>query len=335
MIYSQKDITQKNLSKELDLIAKRSDCSNVNDMLYFPKYFQIETVRKCNENCIFCPKDKWDNSVPYMSDKLFEKIAEELKAYSDWITVVDLQRNGEPLLDKNLPEKVLRLKKSGIKCVNFSTNASLLSEKLAKRLLDAGLDEIMLSIDTINKEKYETMRVGLNFDKVMNNILTFFDLREKMKPDMIIRIRGVSFFDLNTPEDRNALKEWENFWEPYRKPHDRIYMKRAHNWGNQKNIDGYQKNPDVFHPCILPWSTMHIMSKGLVTICPHDYNGKMNIGDVNTNTMKEVWNDKKINNIRNLHKTGKRNDIPLCKQCVTFDLDYNMENLDIMDENKS
>jgi len=329
MIYSKQDITQENLSKELNKISESLGCKNINETFYFPKYFQIETIRKCNANCVFCPKDKWDNSVPYMSDELFEKIAEEFKEYAEWITFVDLQRIGEPLLDKKLPEKVLRLKKSGIKCVIFSTNASLLSEDLAKRLLESGLDEIMLSIDSINKEEYEKMRVGLNFDRVIKNIINFFRLRETINPDMKIRVRGVSFFDLNIPEDRISLKKWENFWEPYKKSQDRVYMKRSHNWGNQKKIDGYHESPKIYHPCILPWSTMHITTKGIVTICPHDFNGIMNIGDVNKNTMKEIWNNSNINNIRHLHKTGNRNEISFCNRCVTFDKDYSLENLDI------
>jgi len=329
MIYSKQNTTSERLEKELKSIAHRLKCKDINELLYFPKYFQVETVRRCNANCLFCPKNQWDISVPYMSDTLFTKIVKELKEYSEWITFVDLQRNGEPLLDKKLPERVYQLKQAGIKCVLFSTNASLLTEDTAIRLLESGLDEIMLSIDSINKDIYEKLRVGLKFEKVLKNILTFFRLREKIKPDMVIRVRGVSFFDFNNNEDFIELEKWVSYWTPFKKSQDRIYMKRSHNWGNQKEIDGYNENPEVFHPCILPWSTMHITTKGIATICPHDYNAIMNIGDVNQFSIKELWNNNKINHIRMLHETGNRNEITLCHKCVTFDPDYSLENISI------
>ena len=54
----------------------------------------------------------------------------------------------------------------------MSTNVSLLTERKARELFEAGLDEIMLSIDTVEKQKYEEMRVGLRYEKVMKNIST-------------------------------------------------------------------------------------------------------------------------------------------------------------------
>jgi len=326
MIGSEKGLTQESLEQELDEIARRTKCKDISEALYFPRFFQIETIRKCNANCIFCPKDRWDTSVPVISDELFEKIARELGEYAEWITFVDVQRVGEPLMDKRLPERIARLKAAGIRCVIFATNASLLTESVGRKLLDAGLDEIMMSFDSIDKEEYENMRVGLRFEKVVKNILKFFELRDEFRPEMTIRVRGVSFHDLDRPEQRDRLDKWEEFWAPHKKPQDRIYMKRAHNWGNQHVLEGLShENPRIFHPCVLPWSTLHITTSGKVTMCPHDFNGVLDLGDVNKNTIKEIWDGSVIEHIRELHKSGRRNEIPFCNNCVTFDLDYSME----------
>ena len=87
-----------------------------------------------------------------ISMELFDKIVSEISKYKDWIKLVCLSRNGEPLLNKNLPEMVKKLKNAGIKRVNFSTNASALNEKNSKELLKAGLDEIRFSIDGYTKK---------------------------------------------------------------------------------------------------------------------------------------------------------------------------------------
>lgn len=175
------------------------------------------------------------------------------------------------------------------------------------------------------------MRVGLKYETVLHNIKMLFKVRDEINPDMLIRVRGVSFYDLDKKEERLELKRWEKFWSRFRKPHDRIYMKQAHNWGNQIDLDermgngGNSDNGNIYHPCILPWSTMHITAMGIVALCPMDYDGKMNLGDINTSTIAEVWENKKWSWVREVHRTGNRNEINFCQGCKLFDLEFSLE----------
>ncbi len=315
------------LTRTIQAVARRLDVADVKDALYFPKYFQIETVRLCNAHCPFCAIDQWDKSTPYMSDALFEKIALELKDYAPWIKSLAMQRAGEPLLDKKLAMRVKMLKELGIVKVTISTNGAAMTEKKARELLVAGLDDVMFSIDSIDREEYEGIKVGLKFDQVLSNIKTFFRLRDEMRPQAIIRIRGVSFHNTAQEDHLRAIARWEDYWRQWTRPQDRIYMKRAHNWGNQKVLDGY--TPDygwVYHPCVIPWSTMHITAMGTVALCPQDYDGIMNLGDINHQTIAEVWRGEKANRIREAHQTGQRNEISLCQGCHLFDADFSLEN---------
>ena len=326
MINSKKDATKANLALEMTDIARRLRLDNYKDAFYFPKYFQIETVRYCNAHCPFCPVDEWDKSVPFMPEPLFDKIVEEMSNYSDWIEFVAVQRAGEPLMDKNIALHIAKLKKAGIKRTSISTNVSLLTEKKAIEIIEAGLDEIMFSIDSVEKEQYEKMRVGLKFETTLKNIIKFFELRERMKPDMVVRVRGVSFFDLSKDEHKRELEIWEAFWRKYRKPQDRIYMKQAHNWGNQ--VEWGDKITDfnlTYHPCILPWSTMHISAMGIVALCPQDYDAVMNIGNIHNETIAEVWKNEIWAGIREKHQSGNRNDMEMCRGCRLFDEDFSIE----------
>ena len=206
----------------------------------------------------------------------------------------------------------------------MSTNASLLNERRAREILDAGLDELMISIDSVDKETYEKTRVGLRYEKVMGNIRNFFKIREEICPEMLVRVRGVSLYNLSVEEDRKELNRWEDFWGEFKKDQDRIYMKRAHTWGNQIDIDGYEKE-SIYHPCILPWSTMHITSMGIVPLCPQDYDATLNIGDINEDSIADVWKNENWSRIRMLHQTGRRNEISLCQGCKLFDLEHSLE----------
>ena len=326
MITSKDQIGETNLNNEMARIADRLKLNDYKEALYFPKYFQIETVRVCNARCPFCAIDEWDKSVPLMSDQLFDKIAEELGNYVDWIESVCLQRAGEPLLDKKIVPRVARIKDLGIKKISMSTNISMLTADKSRALLEAGLDDVMLSIDSIEKESYEQMRVGLKYETVMENIEAFFAVRDEIKPDMVVRVRGVSFHDFDNNEHKEEYAKWGEFWDRFKKPQDRIYMKRPHSWGNQKTWEEQIPEYDViYHPCIIPWSTMHVTTDGIVALCGQDYDAKVNIGDVKEQTMAEVWHNEKWTEIRQLHQSGERNQIDFCQGCKLWDLDFSME----------
>jgi radical SAM protein with 4Fe4S-binding SPASM domain len=324
MILSVEEATPARLAAELERLAERMDVSKLEDSLAFPKFFQIETTRLCNARCPFCAVDQWDKSVPMMSDRLWERIAAELIEWKDWIRFADLQRAGEPLLDKKIYSRVKQLKDGGLKHVAIATNASGLNERNARALLEAGIDEVMLSIDSVVKEKYLTLRVGLNYEQVMKNIRGYFKLRDELRPQSLIRVRAVCVFDPD--EEPHEVMSWENFWKPLSQPHDRIYMKRLHSWGNQVTVNGAPSADDsVFHPCIIPWSTMHITAMGRVALCPHDYDGVANLGDINTHSIAEVWRAQKLAEVRRLHATGNRNEISFCRGCKTFDEEFSLE----------
>jgi len=326
MIKHESEVTPYNLDREMRDIAARLRIDTPEQALHFPRFLLVETVKVCNARCPFCAVEQWDRSVPFMSDELFDKIARELIEYADWIFYVYLQKSGEPLLDEKIGPRIRRLKEGGIRRINLSTNVSLLDEAKVRELIAAGLDEIMLSIDSIIPEKYRQMRPGLDYDTVIANTKRLFRLRDELKPDMLIRVRGIAFYDLDDPDSWEEINEWERFWSELKKPHDRIYMKKPHTWGNQKVWDGHTPTYEpVYHPCILPWSTCNINSNGKVPLCGQDYDAKLCLGDINTQSIKEVWTSAAWERIRELHRSGRRNEISFCRGCQLFDREFSLE----------
>lgn len=320
MIRSAKDATEENLAHELDKIAQKLGYASVEQAIRFPRFVQIETIRHCNAKCPFCAVDQWDMSVPRMSDDLFTKIVDELADYTETVRWVNIQRAGEPLLDKRLPSWIKRVKDAGIRMVTMSTNASLLTEAKAKELLEAGLDELMISIDSVDKESYEALRVGLDYETVLDNIRTFFALRDRIRPETAVRVRGVLFTKPGKPDVKNSLNEWEAFWEPFRKPQDRIYMREPHSWGNEMwwedNIPSYEP---TYHPCTTLWASLQITTSGKVALCTDDVDANDCIGDVSKQSMSEVWQGKIMQHMRLLHATGRKNEIERCVGCRTYE----------------
>ncbi|KKK86075.1 hypothetical protein LCGC14_2766870 [marine sediment metagenome] len=297
------------------LLAKRLGIDNLCQADRMPKYFEIETIRDCNAKCSMCTVGQWDSKKGKMSNDLFNRIVKETALHSDWIETICLSRNGEPLLDNNISNKIIMLKENKIKKVSFSTNASLLSEKKAIELLQTGLDEINFSIDGTTKETFESIRIGLNFEKVVNNCLRFIELRNQMKAKTSVRIRMVLQDD-----NKHERDDFINFWVPKVSSIDSVYSKIMHSWGNQLDDYKQKKNPSI-EPCISPWSTMIVHYDGKVPLCGCDFNNKHLMGDLNSATIAEIWKSPDFKETRNLHIQGNRNNIELCTGCNIWDLE--------------
>src|SRR5512141_1894141 len=135
-----------------------------------PEIVQIESTNICNAKCVFCPRDDMHRRQGVMSMDLFKKVVDECAALG--ITHVRVHNYGEPFLDRQLVEKVRYAKSRGIAEVGMISNGSLITEEIARGMIDAGLDAINISVDASGKETFERTRVHLDYDTVIGNIRT-------------------------------------------------------------------------------------------------------------------------------------------------------------------
>lgn len=283
---------------------------------FFPKYFEVETINACNAKCKMCTITDWNKQDSViMSDFLFDKFVNEVSGYSHWIETVSLNKHGEPTLDKKLAEKVRMLKRASIKKITFATNGQLLKPVLVEALLDAGLDDIMISLDGITKETFEAVRVRLNYDVVLRNTLELVRLRDQRKSNMTIRVRMVLM-----EENRHEFEEWLDFWKSKLSARDQIYAKPAHTWGNQWGIENQEKvEKYATVPCQYLFSSMVIQVDGKVPLCAVDYNTRYLMGHFAQQTIQEIWTGKASTQVRKLHADGQRNKIRMCQGCDIWD----------------
>lgn len=310
-------------------LAHRLEMNNLNECLYFPKYFQIETVTVCNAHCVMCPRShgKVNLGTPFITDELFDKFALEVSTFSTWIEQICVTGMGEPTLDPKLPERIGLLKKAGIKKTNISTNGSLLSQELVLELINKGIDGIWISINGFSKKTYEKVQVGLDFDEVIKNTENLIRLREKFRPNMEIRIRSVIL-----DENKNEVDKWLDFWSHKLKPQDRIYAKPPHSFGNQVWTEEEQKiSYYADKPCVSPFSTMIIRSDGRVSLCAADSNVNYELGNISQTAIREIWQNEKFRHVRSLHANGMRNEIEMCRGCDCWNRD-SVENHGISSE---
>lgn len=296
---------------EAYLTRRISQHERLEALTAFPRYFEIETVNACQAKCPMCTIADWNRRDGVMKDDLFEKIAAEICDHYGQVIRVHLYRDGEPLLDKKLPQRIKRLKAGGVRNVGISTNVELLDEKRGLAILQAGLDEMILSIDSIYPNVYESIRVGLSFHKVLENAKRFFKLRDGLRSKCRIRVRMIEQ-EANTHEWQTGKYQAE--WINLIGPQDSIERRAYHNWGGA--IDG--PPADTSKPCIALWSLMCIFADGSVPMCNVDYNNKFPLGNVRNSSIAELWQSHEQNRRRELHMSNNRAAIPPCANCTVW-----------------
>lgn len=309
------DSTVTTYCKNEEYLSQRIGLARFEDYRNFPKFFEIETIRACNSRCTICTVSDWDNYGIRMSESIYGKIITEIGNYRDWVTTVCLSRDGEPLLDPDLLVRIEQLKRAGVRHVTLTTNAQLLSADLAEKLVKSGLDDIMISIDGMSKSVYEEIRVGLSYERVVANTLSLIHVRNMLGSNMSIRIRFVT-----TPLNQHEASEWLEYWRGRVSPIDRVYVMPMHSWGGQLASAVVESNSE--RPCVFLFSSLAIHADGSVGQCNVDYNATTNLGNIASQTIREIWTGPEIDHLRQQHLAGNRGRIPLCENCSLWERSY-------------
>ncbi|MET0633480.1 MAG: radical SAM protein [Xanthobacteraceae bacterium] len=140
-----------------------------------PVCVYLETTNRCNLLCTTCPRTYAELEPPAdMSWRLFTSIVDQIP---------DLERAvlhgvGEPMLVKHLPKMVRYLKDRGT-YVLFNTNGTVLNEKNGGALIEAGLDELRVSLDAANAKSFLAVRGKDYFGRILKNVRAFRALQER------------------------------------------------------------------------------------------------------------------------------------------------------------
>jgi hypothetical protein len=265
---------------------------------HLPDIVQIESTNLCNAKCVFCPRDEMHRRQGVMAMDLFQKVVDECAALG--ITHVRVHNYGEPFLDRELVEKVRYAKNRGIKEVGMISNGSLISEPLARGMIEAGLDAINISVDASGRETFERTRVNLSYDTVIGNIRTLARLRQeagRTHPKIIL-----SFVRQGNTADENAfIEEWRGIA-------DKIHITDLHNWAGTLNA-----HSDVQFPCYRLWLTFTVLWDGRVSLCCADFDGRHILGDLRTSTLADIWNGPAYQAARRQHLESGGPEI--CRSC--------------------
>lgn len=280
---SARKAAERTLTRQSRLVKKALLALGKDRSPVLPEIVQIEATNICNAKCVFCPRDEMDRAQGIMPMELFRKVADECAALG--ITHVRLHNYGEAFVDRQLVEKIRYAKQIGIQEVGLISNGSLITEDVARGMIEAGLDAINISLDAAGKEVFETTRVGLKYDKVMAAIERILRIRAELgrtRPKLIL-----SFVRQDNSDEEQA------FIERWRARADKVHVTDLHNWAGTLHTES-----SVNFPCYRQWLTFTVLWDGRVSLCCADFDGREVLGDLRTSTIAEIWNNERYRAVR-------------------------------------
>ncbi len=278
--------------------------------LPLPTVLMIENTNHCNAECVMCPRDTLSRKRGFMDWGLFEKIIKEASSEKRK-PVTHLHGFGEPLLDKRLPDKIQLAKDYGITRTYIVSNASLLFPETSRKIISAGLDKMKISFYGTDEESYNNTMKRLDFKVTLQNIKDFLRIRKEMKsqgPRLILQ-----YLPNETNKARTA--EFRALWSPLIDPRagDCLNVASLHNYGGGRAYN--RLGEKIVSVCYFPWTSMSVLWDGRVVTCCMDSNGVQVLGDLNSQSVQEVWNGPVLSGVRDSFGQLDYGKYPVCLSC--------------------
>ncbi|MBF0180654.1 MAG: radical SAM protein [Magnetococcales bacterium] len=298
---------------------QRSDLGRVLP-LATPFVVMVDPASHCNYRCRFCATGNRELIAATgryqgpMALDLFRKIVDDLREFPDPIRVLRFYKEGEPLLNRHLPEMIRYARESGrVGRIDMTTNGSLLSPRLNERLIDAGIDQINISVNGVNDAQFlQYVRTRTRFAKYVENIRHLHSIRGKCE----IYVKAI--------QENLSAEEQQRFLEVFGEIADRIFFEHiSPAWPGYAfeempmdfTIGHYGQEVLERRVCPYFFYLTVINSDGTVSLCVQDWARKLLIGDVRQESLKEIWHGQRITAHRLAHLEGRRKEDPTCAIC--------------------
>ncbi len=283
----------------------------------------IEPTNICNLKCPLCASGAGLLARPKgrMSLAAFSRIIDSLPST---VTNLYLWGQGEPFLTKDFLGMVRYASERGYKTIT-STNGHFLDDPEA--ILASSLSELIISLDGITKEQYESYRIGGDFDLVTGNIKRLVSKKKEkgrgpsinlqflLTKDTVDDMAGFHRLADDLGVDKRVVKtiqavsleDGEQFL-----PSD-LSLTRY-----RRKLDG-RLVPDRYglleHRCLRIYNSCQIDWQGNMLPCCFDKDSTYKLGNLFNETFDECWNGEESRSFRRMFLKGGRR-LPMCQDCT-------------------
>ncbi len=295
--------------------------AKLKELPFFPRYIDIELTNRCNFHCLMCPtgtgmvkrkKGTLDNSI-------FNMILEQIRPHK---TPIRFIRWGEPLLHPELFNYIKKLHSIG-SIVHINTNGSLMNEEIIEKIIASNLDSIKFSFQGVDKKSYSEMRNIDFFDQLLKIIELVHKKRGNRKKPFIHISTTITY---ENAQQVSQFKEQANQYadlvtvgrtilehiDPTKVKLNESAIQTLIELKKQESVvKKHPECPEVFDKLSINWD-------GTVSACCGDYDKKMLVGNLKSNTLAEIWKNRPMNRYRTLLAEMRHDEITLCSTCYDY-----------------
>lgn len=290
-----------------------------------PVIYNIETTNACNMKCEMCPRTTMmTRTIDTIDMETYKKIIDQIKPFSNsqwskWENFVEkkyeiskndvgenhfflyvipkvlvLHGYGDPLLDKDMTERILLLNERDIPSY-FSCNPTNINIERTVKMFENGLDYIKFSIESVDDNRHKKIRgKASNFTESYKKIIRLLELKKKYSYKTTIIITMLNLNNLNQLEEFNKLQEYFKGLDAY------VYLKsQDQQW--YKNNKNKTSSIHWLEFCQFPWSSMTIKSNGDAVECVEDFNNDIILGNTKKESLYDIWNGQIYRKFREDH----------------------------------
>lgn len=279
---------------------------------------QVQTDSRCNGACVMCP---WPSTRTRLAQgkmpwPLFTEVVDQVARHAS-VTLVSVMLQNEPLLDGRLAEAVAyvrrRMPRVGI---SIATNGELLDATTVRRLADAGLTKLVVSVNALRRDTFERVEPGLDYDRVMGNLRS---LRESPPPgvDVLVKMLVVS----ENEAEMSDVEAMVDFVLPLRRGGITVALDPISNRAGSleryaellARPEGQSSHRRTY--CADVFTHLNVLYDGRVLACCADWERRGVIGDLSRQSLHDVWTGPEAQRRRAAVLAAEYDSLSPCRTC--------------------
>ena len=263
-----------------------------------------------------------------MPRSVWERTLNEVKQQA---SVIQFYFQGEPLLNKDLPQMIREAHEAGLYTI-VSTNSQAMTPELAEALVQSGLDRIIISMDGLTQESYGAYRIGGSLEKTKDALQYLRKSKIKNQNSKIrtpYTVHHTPIIELQVLRLKSNEHEWRAFKQQYKLfGADRLVFKTAQLYDYQNGHPLMPSNPKYsryilgndgkYHRrklrkgCFRVWSGAVITTNGDVLPCCYDKSHAYAYGNIMEKPLRELFTNDKALAFR---QAAFRQTPQICQEC--------------------
>jgi radical SAM protein with 4Fe4S-binding SPASM domain len=289
-----------------------------------PMSISFEPTTSCNLRCPECPSGlrAFTRPTGMLESSFFKQTIDDI--YKDILYLI-FYFQGEPYLNRNFLDMVKYASSKKIYTAT-STNAHYLTDEVARKTVESGLDRLIISIDGTTQEVYRQYRIGGSLNKVIEGARNIVKWKKELKS----KTPFVFFQFLVVKPNEHQVEEIKKLAAEVGVDEVRFKTAQVYDYENDPNqliplnekFSRYKKNKDgnyitknkLANHCWKLWQANVITWDGLVVPCCFDKDASHQLGSLKNQSFREIWNNDNYKQFRKELMMSRKN-IDICSNC--------------------